>query len=98
VVNKIFNAIKLGISWILILLVKFYQYSISPLIPRSCRHVPTCSQYTIEALKIHGPLKGLYLGIHRILRCHPWGTHGYDPVPPKGEWRKKNSPTDSSGE
>lgn len=88
-VNKVLNAIKVALSWILILPIKFYQYSISPLIPRSCRHVPTCSQYTIEALKTHGPLKGLYLGIHRILRCHPWGTHGYDPVPPKGEWRKK---------
>ncbi len=82
VANKITDSIKKGLIWLLILPVKFYQYSISPLLPRSCRHTPTCSQYTIEALKVHGPLKGLYLGIKRILRCHPWGTSGYDPVPP----------------
>lgn len=87
--NKILKGINKFFTWILILPVKFYQYSISPLIPRSCRHTPTCSTYTIEALKVHGPIKGLYLAIHRILRCHPWGTHGYDPVPQKGEWKKK---------
>lgn len=65
-----------------VMLVKFYQLAISPLLPKSCRHVPSCSAYTIEALQVHGLFKGLYLGIHRILRCHPWGTYGYDPVPP----------------
>ena len=65
----------------LILLVKFYQYCISPYTPASCRFVPTCSQYAIEALKKHGPFKGLYFAIRRILRCHPWGGSGYDPVP-----------------
>jgi putative membrane protein insertion efficiency factor len=89
VVHKIWEYILKGISFIFILPVKFYQLAISPLIPRSCRHTPTCSQYTIEALKVHGPLKGLYLAIHRILRCHPWGTSGYDPIPPKNNWRKK---------
>jgi putative membrane protein insertion efficiency factor len=87
-VNKIFKLIVKGFVWLLIIPVKFYQYSLSPLIPRSCRHEPTCSQYTIEALKIHGPLIGLYLGIHRFFRCHPWGTSGHDPVPAKGKWRK----------
>lgn len=51
--------------------------------PASCRHLPTCSQYAIEALKVHGILKGGWLTFRRVIRCHPWGTHGYDPVPPK---------------
>ncbi|MBN1118073.1 MAG: membrane protein insertion efficiency factor YidD [Bacteroidales bacterium] len=88
-VSKAWKYFLTAISSILILPVKFYQIAISPFIPRSCRHTPTCSHYTIEALKVHGPLKGLYLGIHRILRCQPWGTSGYDPVPPKDNWRKK---------
>ena len=76
-----------GIRWIIIRLlmvpVYFYKYAISPLTPASCRHIPSCSQYALEALKIHGPIKGLYLATRRILRCNPWGTHGYDPVPQK---------------
>ena len=64
-----------------ILLVRFYQLCISPLKPPSCRFTPTCSQYAIEALRKHGAIKGLYLTIRRLLRCHPWGGSGYDPVP-----------------
>lgn len=64
-----------------ILLVRFYQLCISPLKPPTCRFTPTCSQYAIEALRKHGPLKGTYLTVRRILRCHPWGGSGYDPVP-----------------
>lgn len=71
------------ISYPILGLVYFYRYAISPLKPPSCRHVPTCSAYMIEAVKIHGPFKGTFLGIRRLSRCHPWGTHGYDPVPPK---------------
>jgi putative membrane protein insertion efficiency factor len=70
-------------SYPLIFLVKIYQWVISPFTPSSCRHVPTCSQYTIEALTIWGPLKGIGLGLKRLSKCHPWGTHGYDPVPQK---------------
>ena len=66
---------------LLILLIRFYQKFISPLTPPACRYTPTCSQYAIEALQKHGPFKGLWLAIRRILRCHPWGGHGYDPVP-----------------
>jgi len=77
------------IRWILIRIlmvpVYIYKYVISPMTPASCRHIPSCSEYAIEALKIHGPIKGIYLGTRRILKCHPWGTHGYDPVPPKKE-------------
>ena len=68
---------------ILLVPVRIYQWTISPLLPASCRHVPTCSQYTMEALRIHGVLRGTYLSVRRFIRCHPWGTHGYDPVPPK---------------
>lgn len=68
---------------IVIFPVRVYQWTISPLLPASCRHVPSCSQYTIEALKIHGIFVGTYLAVRRIIRCHPWGTSGFDPVPPK---------------
>jgi len=68
---------------LLILPIRFYQKVISPLFPGVCRYRPTCSEYMIEAIEIHGIIKGLYLGSKRILRCHPWGKSGYDPVPPK---------------
>lgn len=73
-----------ALGWLLLLPVYFYKAAISPLLPASCRHVPTCSQYAIEAIKIYGPFKGLWLATRRLSKCHPWGTHGYDPVPPKG--------------
>lgn len=66
---------------LLILPIRLYQKFISPLTPASCRFTPTCSQYAIEALRKHGPIKGLGLAIWRILRCNPWGGSGYDPVP-----------------
>ncbi|MEX2513357.1 MAG: membrane protein insertion efficiency factor YidD [Cyclobacteriaceae bacterium] len=59
----------------------FYQYLISPMLPRSCRYFPTCSAYMKEAILKHGVLKGGWLGIKRIGRCHPWGGQGHDPVP-----------------
>jgi len=64
-----------------ILLVRIYKYAISPFLPNACRYTPTCSQYAEEAIKKYGPIKGIWLGIKRISRCHPWGGHGYDPVP-----------------
>lgn len=64
-----------------ILLVRFYQICISPLKPACCRFTPTCSQYSLQAFRKHGPIKGLILTIWRILRCNPWGGSGYDPVP-----------------
>ena len=72
---------KKVISALLIIPIRFYQYCISPLLPPSCKYVPTCSQYAIEALRKHGPIKGLWLAVKRILRCAPWGPGGYDPVP-----------------
>ena len=65
----------------LIVLVRFYQLCISPLLPPSCRYTPTCSQYALEALRKYGPFKGLWLTLKRLARCHPWGGSGYDPVP-----------------
>lgn len=67
----------------LVVLIKFYQLAISPWLGKNCRYQPTCSHYTLEALKVHGIFKGSYLGIKRILSCHPWGGSGYDPIPPK---------------
>ncbi len=64
-----------------IALIRFYQAAISPYLPPSCRYTPTCSAYGIEALQKHGPFKGLWLTIKRVLSCNPWGGSGYDPVP-----------------
>ena len=73
--------ITLSVSYLLIGLIKVYQYTISPLLGPSCRFEPSCSEYGIEAFKRHGLLKGLVLTIKRISKCHPWGEHGHDPVP-----------------
>jgi len=69
------------LSKLFILLIRFYQLSISPMLGQNCRYDPTCSQYAIDALKKYGVLKGGWLGIKRISSCHPWGGHGHDPVP-----------------
>lgn len=66
---------------ICISMIRFYQRHISPLTPPACRFTPTCSQYTLEAIQKYGALKGCWLGLKRICRCHPWGGSGYDPVP-----------------
>ncbi len=65
----------------LILLIRIYQYTLSPFIGQSCRYHPTCSAYGVEALKKHGARKGGWLTIKRLASCHPWGGSGYDPVP-----------------
>ncbi len=80
--SALFKGVKKGFIFLLLIPVYLYQYVISPVLQPSCRFVPSCSQYAVEALKIHGPLKGLWLATWRILRCNPWGGHGYDPVPP----------------
>ena len=76
------------IRWFFVFLltipIKIYQWIISPALPKTCRYYPTCSEYALESLRIHGPVKGLLMGTKRILSCHPWGGHGHDPVPPKG--------------
>lgn len=65
---------------IAILFVKFYQLAIRPLLPNACRYTPSCSEYAVEAIQKYGAFKGSWMGLKRILRCHPWGGHGYDPV------------------
>ncbi len=70
-----------ALVWLLSQPIHFYQYAISPFFPPSCRFQPTCSTYALIALRKHGPFKGTYLAIRRILRCHPFGKSGYDPVP-----------------
>jgi uncharacterized protein len=91
--NFIIEKISIVIGWILLIPIYFYKFFISPLTHSSCRFVPTCSEYAVQAVKIHGPFKGFVLAVRRILRCHPWGSSGYDPVPPKitvtGEKSKK---------
>lgn len=69
------------VSFPLVALIRGYQYLISPLLGQRCRFFPTCSEYAVEALQRHGPIKGLSLGLRRILRCHPWHPGGYDPLP-----------------
>lgn len=73
--------IKHLLSLPFILLIKFYQAAISPLLGPKCRFTPTCSHYGVEALKKHGPIKGLWLTLKRLSKCHPWGSSGFDPVP-----------------
>ena len=74
ILNKLLSFLFLG-------LIKTYQLMISPLLMPACRYIPTCSQYSIDAIKKYGSFKGGYLALKRILSCHPWGKHGEDPVP-----------------
>jgi len=68
------------LTYILIKIIKCYKFLISPMLGQSCRYLPTCSEYSIEALKTYGFFKGILLSIKRILSCHPWGRGGFDPV------------------
>lgn len=79
--QKLARCLSAALTALLCLPIYFYRCCISPLTPPSCRFTPTCSRYAIDALKKHGPLKGLRLAVRRICRCHPWGGSGYDPVP-----------------
>ncbi|MGV6859894.1 MAG: membrane protein insertion efficiency factor YidD [bacterium] len=82
-IQKITAALLLAVKTVLIYLVKGYTLLVSPFLPPSCRYTPTCSSYMIQAIEIHGPLKGVWLGTLRVLRCHPWHEGGEDPVPPR---------------
>ncbi len=79
--SGVFQALRL--SRLLIGLVRCYKLCLSPLLPAACRYTPTCSAYMAEAIETHGPWRGMWLGSRRICRCHPWGGHGWDPVPLK---------------
>mgnify|MGYP005993655107 FL=1 len=67
-------------TYLLIKAIKIYKFLISPLLGNSCRYLPTCSEYSIDALKTYGFFKGVFLSLKRILSCHPWGSGGFDPV------------------
>lgn len=75
------------LTWMLVLPIMAYQRTISPMLPPSCRYHPSCSRYAVEAIRTHGPVKGLGLGTWRLLRCNPWSLGGLDPVPARGKWR-----------
>lgn len=79
---------------ILSVMIKFYQRCISPWLPAHCRYSPTCSQYMLEAIKIHGAARGVWLGVKRLGRCSPFGSQGFDPVPenPISSNRVENDP------
>ena len=79
--KMLLHVVAKGLTWLLLLPILFYQKFITPYTPASCRFTPTCSEYAKQALQKHGPVKGLWLAIWRILRCNPWGGSGYDPVP-----------------
>jgi len=74
VVSRLTGAVLKGV-------IRLYQWTVSPLIGPSCRHAPSCSAYGIEAIEVHGPWRGGWLTLARFCRCHPWGSHGFDPVP-----------------
>jgi putative membrane protein insertion efficiency factor len=76
---------------ILLFLIRGYQLVLSPLMGSNCRYYPTCSCYTHEAIEKHGAFKGMWLGIKRISRCHPWAAGGYDPVPESSSHKKDKS-------
>ena len=77
-ISRLFSTVFIGLIW-------FYKIAISPLLGANCRYAPTCSQYGIEAIRTWGPIKGSWMALKRFARCHPWGGHGYDPVPQKNE-------------
>lgn len=79
--KRLLKLLSKALSSVMLALIAFYRNCISPLTPPTCRFTPTCSQYAVEAIKKHGPLKGGWLALRRILRCHPFGGSGYDPVP-----------------
>jgi len=68
-------------SRFIVFLIRIYQYTISPILPSTCRYTPTCSAYGIEAVVKYGAIKGTFLTLKRFVRCNPWGGHGHDPVP-----------------
>lgn len=79
--RRLWNMLKTLLAKLMLALIAFYRTTISPLTPPACRYTPTCSQYAQEAIRKYGPFKGGWLAFKRILRCHPFGGSGYDPVP-----------------
>ena len=82
--RRLYQVFKNLLAKILIGMIRLYQVTLSPFIGRACRYTPTCSNYGIEAIRKHGPFKGSWLTLKRVLSCNPWGGSGYDPVPCMG--------------
>jgi len=81
-VNRVSRRLSAAAVWPLVAALRVYQRFVSPLIPPSCRFTPSCSSYAITALQLHGPVRGSWLTVRRLLKCAPWHPGGYDPVPP----------------
>jgi uncharacterized protein len=81
---RILGAPLLALLWL-------YQRFVSPALPPACRYHPSCSQYAVDAIRAHGPLRGPFLAARRLLRCHPWAEGGLDPVPPRREPERKRT-------
>lgn len=92
---KLLQLMTRPVVWLLLGCIKCYQFLISPMLPSTCRFSPTCSEYAYRAIRTHGVVYGLALGIRRLFRCHPWGGSGFDPVPP-GEHRPNVVPVSES--
>lgn len=69
------------VGFIFVFLIRAYQFAVRPILSGSCKFIPSCSEYTAEAISRHGPAKGGWLGLKRVVRCHPWSAGGFDPVP-----------------
>ena len=76
--------------WLLLRLIRGYRFAISPLYGQVCRYHPSCSAYALDAVSVHGSLRGSWLALRRVLACHPWAPGGYDPVPPVGTLRVRD--------
>lgn len=81
--NGMFDAAKRSLRTVLLLPLRFYRYVVSPWLGPSCRFYPSCSLYAQEAIETHGAMRGSYLAVRRVCRCHPWNPGGLDPVPPR---------------
>ena len=87
-----------AVAKVLLVMIEVYRLFVSPLLGANCRHLPTCSQYAKDALILHGPLRGSYYTLKRILRCHPWAKSMLDPVPPLNDVRTSAEYTDSKNQ
>lgn len=87
------NAVPGPLARAMLAAIKAYQWSLSPWLGTSCRHLPTCSAYAAEAIERHGPWRGGRLALGRLARCRPWGSSGYDPVPDIEELQRDRSPS-----
>jgi putative membrane protein insertion efficiency factor len=90
------GVLRAALSLPLLALLFLYRRLISPMLPPACRYHPSCSVYAFEAIRVHGPFAGLFLGARRLLRCHPWAEGGPDPVPPRKPSPSRRAPADAS--